>query len=87
MVVCRGHGYPAARSAVDKPELQEIRLIDVLERHCFFTYYGGKRFKSDGTARKFCYYRFKHTPVYGVEPELVDLEAVKRIARCVAAYA
>ena len=50
MLIGTACGASAARRAVEKAELQQIRLVNILKRHGFFADRGGKRFQSHRAA-------------------------------------
>src|SRR5881397_3958110 len=47
MTVCRFGGDPPSRSALDEPQLQQVRIVDVFDRLGLLPHRGGQRGKPD----------------------------------------
>ena len=76
----RGDGA-AARRSLDEAELQEIRLVHVLDRVRLLAQGGGERVEPDGTAVVLLDDRPQELAVEPLEPRLVDLEQLERLTR------
>ena len=76
----------AARSACNKSDLYEIRLVNILKRYRFLADCCRKRFKSYGTAAVKVDYCFKHPAVDIVESQLVYFKARQGVRGDVRVY-
>src|SRR5579862_2643903 len=72
---------PSARGAGDEAELEKVRLVDVLDRVGLLTERRGERVDADGPAGVLLHDRTEEVAVEALEPRLVDLEQVERLAR------
>ena len=71
----------AARGTLQKADLHQIRLHNVFDRHGFLANGRRQRFHTHGAAVIILDNRVQHASVAGIEPKLVNLEAVKRNLR------
>ena len=81
VAVRRGRGDAAARRALEEAGLEEVGLVEVLERAAVLAERGGDRADADGTAAELLDDRREDPPVELVEAVLVHLEARQRLAR------
>lgn len=81
MFIGTRHGDAAARRFADKPKLQEIRLVNVLNRRSFFSCGCGKRVQTDRTAAEFNDNRIQQSSVNIVKPQLIHFKSVQRHCR------
>jgi hypothetical protein len=81
MPVGRRGGDPAARSPLEEPGLEEIRLVEVLERSAVLAEGSGDRADADRAAAELLDDRRENPAVELVEAVLVDFEAGERRAR------
>ena len=72
------HAAPSRR-ARQKPDLHQIRLIHILERYRLFSDRRRQRFQSHGTSAIVADNRRQHSPVNGVQPQMVDLQLPQRV--------
>ena len=61
-----------ARRALNKPLLDQIRLIDVFERLRIFTRRRRQRIRPDGSAVEFLDYRPQYPMIHPIETERID---------------
>src|SRR6266511_831137 len=71
----------SARRALDEPELQQVRLVDVLDRVRLLAESDGERRQSDRTAAEAFDNRTQQLAVDAFEAELVHLVQLERFAR------
>src|SRR5690348_11015949 len=71
----------AARRALDEAELQEVRLVDVLDRLLLLTERRGERAEADRPAVELHGDRVQEVARLAVEALRVDLEQLQRLAR------
>ena len=71
----------AARRALQEAELEQVRLVDVLDRVRLLADRGGERREADRAAVELLDDRPQQRAVDALEPALVDLEQVERLAR------
>src|SRR5207248_2225037 len=71
----------AARRALDEAELQQVRLVDVLDRLLLLAERGGQRRQPDGPAVELARDRLQELPRLAVEALLVDLVQEERLTR------
>ena len=69
----------AARRALDEAELQEVRLVHVLDRVGLLAERRGERRQADGAAVELLPDRAQELTVGPLEPGLVDLEQLERL--------
>ncbi len=77
MLACAGRYHAAARGALKKADLQQIRLVYIFDRLAFFTDRSGYRIQSDRAALKAENNGAEHFMVDFVQTERVDLNAGK----------
>ena len=70
---------PSARGALDEAELQEIRLVDVLDRVRLLAERHGERGQADRAAVEALDDRAQELAVGPLEPVGVDLEQLERL--------
>ena len=75
-----GRGAPA-RGALDQPALEQIRLVDVLDRVLLLADGDGQGREAHRTAAELLADRAQDLAVEPVQPGVVDLEQVERLAR------
>src|ERR671937_51001 len=73
--------HPAAGSPLDETLLEEVRLVDVLERVGLLVERRRKRGQPHGAARELPADGLEERPVGTVEARLVDLQHAKRLVR------
>ena len=73
--------HAAARGALDEAELEQVRLVDVLDRVRLLAERDGERREPDRAAVELLDDRAQEVAVDPLEPELVDLEQLERLAR------
>ena len=73
-------GHAAARRALDETQLQQIGLIDILERARVLAHRTGKGRQAYSTAGERLGKRLQDTNIHPVQTELIDLEELKRLA-------
>src|SRR5688500_12126176 len=72
-------GDSTARSAPEKSLLQQVRLVDVLDRVARFGHGGGDRLDADGSALVVLDQNFQDPAVLSVEAGAIDLEPRARV--------
>src|SRR4051795_12526984 len=73
-----GGRHPAARSALDEAFLEQVRLVDVLERVLFLGYDDRQRAEPDRSPVELLADGAQDLAVEPIEPLVVDLEQVER---------
>ena len=71
----------SARRALDQTLLEQIRLVDVLDRVLLLSHRDGERRETDRTAAELLADRPQDLAVEPVQPGAVDLERVERLGR------
>src|SRR5688572_12630796 len=72
--VRRRRRHPAARGALEQPLLEQVRLVDVLDRVLLLADRRAERRQADGAAVEARADRMEDLAVQAVEAEVVDLE-------------
>ena len=70
----------ALRRTNHQPALQQIGLIDILERARVLAHRAGKGRKSHGTTGERLSERLQNANIHPVQTELIDLEELERLA-------
>ena len=73
--------HPPARGPLEEPELQEVRLVDILDRVGLLAERDRERREPDGTAAELRRDRVEQLPVDPLEALLVDLEELECLLR------
>src|SRR5262249_26278849 len=71
----------AAWRALDEPQLEQVRLVDVLDRVRLLAESDRQRRQADRTAAELADDRLEQGPVDALETVLLDLEQVERLVR------
>ncbi len=74
-------GHAAAASAIQKPNLNQIRLDNFFDRILFLMNRSGDGTDADGSTIKFFDYGQHKLAISFVKSKLVDLHAIQRITR------
>src|SRR5690349_2864805 len=69
-----GRGNTATGGALQEAELQEERLVDVLDRVALFVGRGGDRIEADRPAAELVDHRLEQPPVGGVQAQFVHFQ-------------
>ena len=73
--------HAAARRALEEAELEQVRLVDVLDRVRLLAERDGERRQADRAAAELQGDRLEQLAVDPLEPLLVDLEQLERLLR------
>ena len=81
MLPAQGRDDATSRRALDEPELQEVRLVDVLDRVRLLAERDRERRQADRPAAEALRDRAQQLPVDALQPALVHLVQLQRLAR------
>ena len=72
--------HPAARRSLEEPELEEVRLVDVLDGVALLAERDRERRETDRAAAELVEHGVEELAVGALEADLVDLEQLERLA-------